>query len=68
MHCLGSTFLEGFTAYIPTSTNEQRKIAEILSSLDDAIAQTEALIQKQQRIKQGLMQDLLTGQVRVGRE
>lgn len=39
---------------------EQRKIAEILSTVDRAITQTEALIAKQQRIKTGLMQDLLT--------
>ena len=39
---------------------EQDKIAEILSTVDRAIEQTEALIAKQQRIKTGLMQDLLT--------
>lgn len=41
-------------------TNEQSKIAEILATVDQAIEQTEALIAKQQRIKTGLMQDLLT--------
>ena len=41
-------------------TPEQTKIAEILSTVDKAIDQTEALIAKQQRIKTGLMQDLLT--------
>ena len=39
---------------------EQAKIAEVLSTVDRAIEQTEALIAKQQRIKTGLMQDLLT--------
>ena len=39
---------------------EQAKIAEVLSTLDRVIEQTEALIAKQQRIKAGLMQDLLT--------
>ena len=39
---------------------EQSKIAEVLSTVDRAIEQTEALIAKQQRIKTGLMQDLLT--------
>ena len=39
---------------------EQIKIAEILSTIDQAIDQTEALIAKQWRIKTGLMQDLLT--------
>jgi len=39
---------------------EQEQIADILSTIDRAIAQTEAIIAKQQRIKTGLMQDLLT--------
>jgi type I restriction enzyme S subunit len=39
---------------------EQSKIAEILSTVDRAIEQTEGLIAKQQRIKTGLMQDILT--------
>ena len=39
---------------------EQAKIAEVLSTVDRAIEQTEALIAKQQRLKTGLMQDLLT--------
>ncbi|MCW1887011.1 restriction endonuclease subunit S [Luteolibacter flavescens] len=46
---------------IPTPLKpEQTKIAEILSTVDRAIEQTEALIAKQQRLKTGLMQDLLT--------
>ena len=40
--------------------HEQTKIAEILSTVDRAIEQTEVLIAKQQRIKTGLMHDLLT--------
>ncbi|MFC5435325.1 restriction endonuclease subunit S [Rhodanobacter umsongensis] len=44
----------------PESRAEQSKIAEVLSTVDRAMAQTEALIAKQQRIKTGLMQDLLT--------
>jgi type I restriction enzyme S subunit len=42
------------------SKHEQTKIAEVLATVDQAIDQTEALIAKQQRIKTGLMQDLLT--------
>ncbi|MCB1191187.1 MAG: restriction endonuclease subunit S [Leptospiraceae bacterium] len=42
------------------SKPEQTKIAEVLSTVDKAIEQTEVLIAKQQRIKTGLMQDLLT--------
>lgn len=38
----------------------QNKVANILSTLDQAIERTEAIIAKQQRVKAGLMQDLLT--------
>lgn len=37
---------------------EQQKIAEILTTIDDAIEKTDAIIEKNKRIKQGLMQDL----------
>ena len=47
-------------ALVPTCRHEQAKIAEVLSTVDRAIEETEALIAKQQRIKAGLMQDLLT--------
>ena len=47
--------------WIPVAPKpDQTRIAEILSTVDRAIEQTEALIAKQQRIKTGLMQNLLT--------
>ncbi len=51
-----------YTSWVayPKTKAEQSKIAEVLSTVDRAIEQTEALIAKQQRIKAGLMQDLLT--------
>lgn len=45
---------------LPKDKHAQAKIAEVLSTVDRAIEQTEAIIAKQQRIKTGLMQDLLT--------
>ena len=45
---------------LPEDKSEQTRIAEILSTADKAMAHTEALIAKYQRIKTGLMQDLLT--------
>lgn len=39
---------------------EQTAIAEVLATVDRAIAQSEALIAKQRRIKAGLLHDLLT--------
>ncbi len=40
--------------------SEQRKIAAILSSVDDAIEKTQAVIDQVQVVKRGLMQELLT--------
>ncbi len=42
------------------SLGQQTKIAQILDTLDTQIRQTEALIAKLERIKQGLLTDLLT--------
>lgn len=44
---------------VPTK-EEQEKIAEILSTVDEQIENTEKLIQKNQELKKGLMQQLLT--------
>jgi len=38
----------------------QRRIAEILSTVDDAIQKTDKVIEKAEKLKKGLMQDLLT--------
>jgi type I restriction enzyme S subunit len=42
------------------SPDQQRRIAEILGTVDEVIEQTEALIAKQQQVKAGLMHDLFT--------
>jgi type I restriction enzyme S subunit len=44
---------------LPFNKKEQSKIAEILSKVDKAISETEIIIAKYNRIKIGLMQDLL---------
>ncbi len=50
--------LEGYVVQIPRSLTEQKRIASILSTLENAIEKTEALIAKYQQIKAGLMHDL----------
>lgn len=47
------------------SPAEQRAIATALRDCDDAIASFERLIAKKQAVKQGLMQQLLTGRTRL---
>ena len=52
--------LKDFQCLYPTDECEQQKIAAILTAIDRAIAHTEALIEKYQQIKAGLMHDLFT--------
>ena len=44
---------------------EQRAIARVLDTVDEAMEATSAMLAKQEKIKPGLMQDLLTGEKRV---
>ncbi len=46
--------------YLPFYLSEQCKIAAILEAIDETIDKTDVIIEKYKRIKQGLMQDLLT--------
>lgn len=50
--------LEGHLVRIPGSLPEQQRIAAILTSLDIAVEATEALIDKHQQIRSGLLHDL----------
>ena len=49
----------------PTSKKEQQRIANALSDVDTLIANLEKLIAKKKNIKQGAMQQLLTGRKRL---
>ena len=54
------------TSFIaPKSLAEQERIAKALSDVDALISTTEKLIQKKKNIKQGTMQNLLTGKKRL---
>lgn len=57
---LNAAIVKAFEIKYPEDKPEQIRIAEILSTADETIAHTEALLAKYQRIKTGLMQDLLT--------
>ena len=45
---------------LPINKIEQQKIAAILSSVDEAIEKTEQIIEQTEKVKKGLMQELLT--------
>jgi len=53
------TTLESILIPYPSLT-EQQKIAEILSTVDEAIQKTNEIIAKTERLKKGLMQEFLT--------
>ena len=54
------------TSFIsPKSIEEQQRIAKALSDVDALISTTEKLLQKKRNIKQGTMQNLLTGKKRL---
>lgn len=49
----------------PSLVEEQQAIAQILSDMDSEIEQLEKKLAKYQQIKQGMMQELLTGRIRL---
>lgn len=58
--------LSAFIFHFPKSLKTQQEIAEILTSMDLEIESLENRLQKARQLKQGMMQDLLTGKVRLG--
>jgi type I restriction enzyme S subunit len=50
---------------LPPTLSEQSRIAEILSDMDIEILKLEDKLEKQKQLKQGMMQSLLTGKIRL---
>ena len=68
----GSTFLEISSSklkeipiILPPTLFEQKAIAKVLSEMDEGIEALEKKLKKVEAIKEGMMQDLLTGKVRL---
>ena len=57
--------LEEFAIKIPTDITEQKAIAKILSVMDEEIEALKEKLEKTEAIKQGMMQDLLSGRIRL---
>lgn len=57
---LNQSELREITVRHPKIHDEQRRIAEILTTVDEAMEQTEALVGKLEQMKAGLMHDLFT--------
>ncbi|WP_339416952.1 restriction endonuclease subunit S [Pseudomonas sp. RL_105y_Pfl1_103] len=58
------TFLE-FEIQLPPTLDEQVAIATVLSAMDNEITTLETKLQKARHLKQGMMQELLTGRIRL---
>lgn len=56
---------EEFEILLPRNVLEQKAIAKVLSDMDSEIEQLEKKLAKYQQIKQGMMQELLTGRIRL---
>jgi type I restriction enzyme S subunit len=50
---------------MPTTTEEQTAIATILTDMDAELAELETRLAKTRQLKQGMMQELLTGRIRL---
>ena len=65
---LSKQIVQDFMVKLPSDIKEQQAIATILSDMDKEIADLEALRDKYRLLKSGMMQKLLTGQVRLKTE
>lgn len=61
----GPAHLKKIKIVVPEDEKEQTRIATILSGMDAEIAALEAKLAKYRHIKQGMMQNLLTGRIRL---
>jgi type I restriction enzyme S subunit len=62
---LNLSIIKSIKIPLPPTLTEQKAIAQILSEMDAEIAQLETKKEKYQAIKQGMMQELLTGKTRL---
>lgn len=60
-----TTFRERLSVYYPTDKNEQKVIGKILFDMDSELEKLELELTKYQNLKQGMMQVLLTGKIRL---
>ena len=65
---LGGVYLSALAdieLMLPTSLDEQTAIANVLSDMDTEISALETKLAKYRKLKTGMMQQLLTGKIRL---
>ena len=65
MDGLSTKIVQSLNVFYPVNIDEQKAICAILNDMDGEIAQLEKKLAKYQQIKQGMMQELLTGRIRL---
>ena len=59
------THISQYEFEIPSELEEQKAIAKVLTDMDDEISALEAKLKKYEQLKKGMMQQLLTGKIRL---
>ena len=54
-----------YTLFLPTDIEEQKALATVFNDMDNEIIQLETQLEKYRLLKQGMMQKLLTGEIRL---
>lgn len=57
--------IQSFEIFHPKDKSEQSAIATVLNDMDAEIATLETRLEKTRQIKEGMMQNLLTGRIRL---
>ncbi|ANB35797.1 type I restriction enzyme S subunit [Rhodovulum sulfidophilum] len=57
--------LSGMTLLVPQDLKEQKAIAEVLGDMDAEIQALDTRLEKARQVKEGMMQNLLTGRIRL---
>ena len=62
---LNTNLIKRTEVSIPPTSEEQKAIAAVLSDMDSELTELEQRLDKTRAFKQGMMQELLTGRIRL---
>ena len=65
VYSLTNSMIGSILVLVPSLLSEQQAIAEVLSDMDNEIETLEAELEKLNHMKRGMMQELLTGRIRL---
>lgn len=65
VYSLTNSIIGSILVPVPSLLSEQKAIAQVLSDMDDELETLEAKLEKLNHMKRGMMQELLTGRIRL---